>query len=244
MGRSQLQFRSRGRGGRDGGSGQRGGRRDGRKAEAKPLESNAYRFAEDEDDEDDGYDEVGDVVGDGATTKRNLRFNPDIQHQTLGTGGAGHFQTKTMREWDDGIQKQPLAMALDLHEIGRQLQTVAPDKRFQIDSKYCIDLPYKAQPATEGQTTLSPPSSQIPPLPATNLPTKPSSLTAAATSTAPVPLVAASHQAHTSPQVPVLVVQGTTPAKAVVTQVLPPPQPETPAPACEIDDELDELLNM
>ncbi|KAF0697792.1 Aste57867_11551 [Aphanomyces stellatus] len=230
MGRSQLQFRARGRGGgggREGGRG-RGGRGSTRQP-VKPLESNAYRFAEEEEGDEEYSFEDDDAP---ATAKGDLRFNADIQHmpQAMSTGGAGHFQTKTMREWEDGGQKQSI-MTLDLKAIGSQLKSIPPEKRFLIDPKYCIDLSY------EQSVTVAPPQppSQTPPLVYKSEPVQPPQVTPPTS----VISVATPIESVAPLNPPALFAPVVVPPLAPVS-VIPP----VAAPACEYDDELDELLNM
>ncbi|CAK4071714.1 unnamed protein product [Aphanomyces euteiches] len=241
MGRSQLQFRrGRGRGGEG-----RGGRGRGSRQPDKPLESNAFRFKEEEDDNEEEDEYLEDDITESNTTRRDLRFNPDIQHMptSISTGGAGHFQTKTMREWESENQAQG-SMGLDFQAIGQHLKSIAPEKRFLIDAKYCIDLSFNPTPPSSSEDAS---------------PSQPRSVELAS------PLSSAIHDAGTSLQkapIPTNVSSASAQPKksslppaeeapsatlAAVTSVSPATPvtaPQLPTTSCNYDDELDELLNM
>ncbi|EQC36277.1 hypothetical protein SDRG_06381 [Saprolegnia diclina VS20] len=215
MGRSQLQYRrGRGRGVGPAGRGERV------PAHLRNLESNAYRFQEDEAvDENELEDDVDEPP---PTGKQDLRYNPDIQHMpaSTSTGGIGYFQSKTEREWEADLEAmKPNDVSLDFKVIGDHLQTLPPATRYDIDPKYCIDLVFEAPE--------SPVKSTLPPTPT------------------PTPVIAV----PTAPVVVTPVVKPAAAKPAVVAKATPPPAPVVPKPApppahAALDDELDELLNM
>ncbi|KDO26130.1 hypothetical protein SPRG_08491 [Saprolegnia parasitica CBS 223.65] len=220
MGRSQLQYRrGRGRGVGPAGRGERV------PAHLRNLESNAYRFQEEETvDENELEDDADEPPTAG---KRDLRYNPDIQHMpaSTSTGGIGYFQSKTEREWEADLEAmKPNDVSLDFKAIGDHLNTLPPATRYGIDPKFCIDLAFEA-PTSPVKSTL-----QLTPTPTVAVPTAPvASVAKPAVAAAPQPATVVA-----KPAVPVL------PNKpvVVVAKAMPPPT------HAALDDELDELLNM
>ncbi|OQS04508.1 hypothetical protein THRCLA_03278 [Thraustotheca clavata] len=130
MGRSQLQYR-RGRGGR--------GRGEQRSSIAtRALESNAFRYTQEEENDEN------ELVEEDVFVKRDLRFNPNVQNLSSSTGGIGYFQSKTEQEWEQEMNKQEV-VALDFKAIGHQISSLPPSSRFNIEEKYCIDFPIQEE---------------------------------------------------------------------------------------------------
>ncbi|EEY61716.1 uncharacterized protein PITG_02052 [Phytophthora infestans T30-4] len=145
MGRSQVKYRSthgrgrgRGRGevvgGRDGASGR------GRSSHLRNLGSNAYRFEEREEQDDS-------VVTTQENYEGRTQFFASEQNYRdhMGAAPGAHFQSCTMKQWEEKDDAADDLGVLDLNWIASQLELVSPDLRYRMDPKYCIDLPFETQ---------------------------------------------------------------------------------------------------
>ncbi|KAE9048455.1 hypothetical protein PR001_g235 [Phytophthora rubi] len=151
MGRSQVKYRAthgrgrgRGRGDAAGGRGGASGR--GRSSHVRNLGSNAFRFEEREEAQDDEQQMQGDYG-------RRTQFFASEQSYREQMGGA-YFQSRTMKQWeekDDAADDQAAVGVLDLDWIASQLALVPPDVRYRMDPKYCIDLPFEPQDEEEAE---------------------------------------------------------------------------------------------
>ncbi|EGZ21444.1 hypothetical protein PHYSODRAFT_492024 [Phytophthora sojae] len=154
MGRSQVKYRAthgrgrgRGRGESAGGRGGASGR--GRPSHLRSLGSNAFRFEEREEAQDDAQQtqQEGDYGG-----RTQFFASEQNYREQMGAAPGEYFQSRAMKQWeekDDAADDQAAVGVLDLDWIASQLALVPPDARYRIDPKYCIDLPFEPQDEEE-----------------------------------------------------------------------------------------------
>lgn len=173
MGRSQVKFRAT-HGGRGRGGGRGGGRGDGgehahRRSSGggrRPLESNAFRYAEERGDQE-GEGGEGEDVTTAQPFRRQFFAGEDEVRGPSARPSSAYFQSQTMKQWDEDDEQEndPSAksgsgvlvrmpqdlcsvrtqltirvcmLRQDFGWLGKQLAQVAPSIRYQMDPKYCV----------------------------------------------------------------------------------------------------------
>ncbi|TYZ59644.1 hypothetical protein PybrP1_003758 [[Pythium] brassicae (nom. inval.)] len=162
MGRSQVKFRTtHGRGGRGGRSGGSGGSSSGdgaaRRGGRRPLESNAFRYAE-----DGAVERADEADSSPESSTQNFRRQffageDDVRGPSARPSGA-YFQSQTVKQWDEdddeGGDVNSRSGVLDFGWLGEQLAQVPPSIRYRMDPKYCSVAP--ALTASQAPTTSVP----------------------------------------------------------------------------------------
>lgn len=153
MGRSQVEFRAthgrgRGRGRGDTTGEHRKGHGGGQSSHSRNLGSNAYRFEEHEDK--DNNNDAGQEI---SADRTQFFATEQIHRKKMGVAPGEYFQSRTMKEWEEtdeiGDGYGGVIAVLDFNWIASQLELVAPAIRYRLDPKYCIDLPYESSNATD-----------------------------------------------------------------------------------------------